>query len=160
MNAVSIDVDMLASLPVKTLLRHEEKRRATAKNLAAAFATIQRHSSLFGALEALDIDVTFAPEHESMPIDLRFAGDGDRLGEVWGLLRAAGYAVNKRPEKGDTQFSGYWRKDGEAGIYMYFTSTLCKRVQVGTRLVEQPVYETQCGTLPELPTGATDVVPF
>ena len=32
--------------------------------------------------------------------------------------------------------------------------TLCRRVQVGTKMVEQPIYETQCGELPELDADA------
>lgn len=28
---------------------------------------------------------------------------------------------------------------------------MSRRVQVGTKMVEQPVWETQCGDLPELP---------
>jgi hypothetical protein len=36
---------------------------------------------------------------------------------------------------------------------MSFSSTACRRVQVGVQMVEQPIYEVQCGELPELPTS-------
>ena len=42
------------------------------------------------------------------------------------------------------------KEEGLSRFWMQFTSSVCKRVQVGTKTVEQPIYEVQCGALPDL----------
>ena len=153
---ISADVNFLADMPVRTLLALEDKRRSAQRLLEKAALTIREAASLFVALEALDIDVRIDPNNSAC-IDIRFAGDGDRLAEVWGLLRRAGWKLGTNPpKKGDTSFSGIWSHQSDhrlADLWMSFSSTVCRRVQVGVRMVEQPIYEVQCGELPELPTA-------
>lgn len=150
---LSADVNFLADMPVRALLKLEDKRRSAKAALDKVAATVRALGSLFCALDAAEVDVGFDANATGYPIDVRFAGDGDKLGQVWGLLRRAGYVTTNRPEKGDTQFSALWNHPEYAGIYMMFSSTLCRRVQVGVQMVEQPVYEVQCGEWPELPTS-------
>ena len=154
MSALSADVNFLADMPVRSLLALEDKRRSVQRLLEKAAYTIREAAPLFVALEALEIDIRF-DANSSSSIEIPFTGDGDRLTEVWGLLRRAGWKlVSNPPKKGDTTFSGIWSHQSDnrfADIWMSFSSTACRRVQVGVRMVEQPVYEVQCGELPELP---------
>lgn len=146
MNAVSVDLDMLEQLPAKTLLRLLEQRQATAKNFALISSTVQELSPLFRFLEEQDIDARF--DLTGGWIDVQFTGDGQRLGRVWGELRRTGYKTEHRPKKGDTTVSTYWSREGYARIWMMFSSSVCKRVQVGTETKEVPVYQTVCDELP------------
>lgn len=165
-----ISIERLEELPATTMLRLVEKSKKAKKNLAAFQATVTQCRELFLKLEALDIEPDF--DMQGGDINIRFAGDGAKLGEVWGELRRAGYNTFKHPAKGDTEFYAHWNGEGLAQIWLVFTSSMCRRVQVGTRTVtkEEPIYETQCGELPELespaPTltvidgGADDDIPF
>ncbi len=153
---LSADVNFLADMPVRTLLALEDKRRSVQRILEKAALTIREAAPLFIALESLEIDIRL-DANSSSSIEIPFTGDGDRLAEVWGLLRRAGWKLaSNPPKKGDTSFSGIWAHQSDkrlADLWVSFTSTACRRVQIGTQMVEQPVYEVQCGELPELPTS-------
>lgn len=151
-----IEPETLEYLPAKTLLRLVEKSQQTAKNAKAFRQTVTALPSLFRALEEMDIEPRFDLDNEY--ITLQFTGDGNKLKEVWGLLRRHDYNVTARPEKGETQFCAFWNREGSTQFFMYFTSSVCRRVQVGTKMVEQPIYETQCGELPEIAADDKAVV--
>ena len=153
----SIDVEMLATLPVKALLAYVAKQRDTRRFFEQSLKAIQEHAALFLMLEETGIDVRFDPDY--LTICIGFAGDGQRLGQVWGELRRHGFNCETRPKKGDVDFHGYFQQDGYPKLMVNFTSTLCRRVQVGTQTVEQPIYETICGELGELPEGAAPSAP-
>ena len=84
---------------------------------------------------------------DTYSFDLQIAGNKQDLEAVWALLRRAGFECKgKRPEKNTTSWSGWFRKDGfEGSVYLSFHSTVCRRVQVGTKMEEVPVYEVNCG---------------
>lgn len=164
-----IDIDVLEYLPAKTMLKLVEQSQKVKKYSALFQTTVKQQPALFRRLEELDIDLEFS--FREGDINLSFTGDGARLGEVWAELRRSGYAPNCRPKKGDATFYTHWLKEGMATFWMSFSSSVCRRVQVGTQMVEQPIYETQCGKLPELdletpkPTltvieGGADDIPF
>lgn len=156
-NVATIEAEEIELLPAKTLLRLVEVHQRAQRNKAAFAAAVKAMPGLFLALETLDIEPRFDLSN-SDSINLNFAGDGRKLGEVWGLLRKAGYKPNAHPKKGDTSFYTFWTHDEHAKIWLNFTSTMCRRVQVGTQMVEQPIYEIQCGELPELEAPAQAVV--
>lgn len=170
MNAeVSIDVDYIDQIPAKTSLKLIEAAQQAQKNIKAFKEAIRARSALFRRLEELDIDVGFSPENAY--IHVRFTGDGDRLGQVWGAFRQSGWKTTCRPEKGKNEFYAFWHQEGLVDLFMNFTSSVCRRVQVGTKMVEQPIYEMHCGELPELEAdtpkpnltvveGGTDDIPF
>ena len=166
MNDISIiEPETLEYLPAKTLLRLVERSQVTAKNAKSFQQAIKAFPELFRRFEELDLDVSFNFDNEYM--FLTFAGGGDKLKAAWAALRRAGYNTESRPEKGDTAFNAFWRKEGYAAIFMMFSSTLCRRVKVGTKMVEQDVFETQCGELPEIETETSpsaitvaDDIPF
>lgn len=117
----------------------------------------------------MDIDAAFCMATGT--IDISFTGDGPKLACVWTELRRHGYEPDSRPTKGDTSYNSHWRcgREGYSTIWVSFSSSVCRRVQVGTKMVEQPVYETQCeGSIdieslpskPELAIVATDDLPF
>lgn len=149
MNAeVSIDVDYMEQIPAKTSLRLIQIAQTAQKNLQLFKETLRQRSPLFRRLEELDIDVAFQADQGW--INVQFTGDGDRLGKVWGEFRRNGWSTCSRPEKGKTEFYAFWHQDGFADLFMNFTSSVCKRVKIGTKTVEQDVYEIQCGELPVL----------
>ena len=151
MNAVSIDVDMLEHLPAKTMLKLVEQAQKM-KRFAERFQqTVKKRPSLFRRLEELDIDLRFGMDDGD--INMTFTGDGEKFAAVWGELRRAGWTPNLRPEKGTkkSEFYTHWEhEEGLARFWFHFTSAICKRVQVGTKTVEQPIYEVQCESLPEI----------
>lgn len=157
MSAVSIDVEYLMSRPVKTLLTLVENAKQYNRSAEKFRATIQARPELFAELEALDIDVRF--DYQGGSIDVSFAGSGEKLGKVWGLLRRAGYSTDSRPKAGDSTFSAFWSApDDLSRVWLNFSSTVCKRVKVGTKMVEVAVYETVCEELPAIEPPATELV--
>jgi hypothetical protein len=141
--ALSIDVEMLEKLPAKTLLTFLEYSRKTKANIVQLQQAIIAFAPLFRRLEDLDIDVSF--NLQDAYISLTFTGDGARLRDVWVELRRNGWKPDTHPKKGDTSFYAYWRGEGLVTFFMNFSGALCRRVVVGTKMVEQPIYETICG---------------
>lgn len=133
-----------------TLLRLAEQTEQVNKTLATFEETVKALPTLFRGLEDLNIEPKFVVDSSWMLI--QFNGDGAKLADVWGLLRRHGYNTSMRPEKNATAFYSFWERDGFAKLFMYFTSTVCQLVQVGTETVEKPIYEVRCGEIPELET--------
>jgi len=78
-------------------------------------------------------------------IDVSVSGGKPELNTVFGILRKFEFTPDDRPdEKVKASFNTYFRHTTGAVIWFSFSSTLCKRVQVGTKMVEQPIYEVQC----------------
>jgi hypothetical protein len=155
---LSVDVDVLDSVPAKTMLRLIEQAQKARKYAALFQSTVQRLAPLFRQFEVLDVDLEFSLRNGD--IDLIFTGDAQRLRQVWAELRRNGYNTESRPKRGDITFHAYWDQEGFSRIWMMFSSSVCKRVQVGTRMVEQPIYETRCGEeLPALEEQSGETVP-
>ena len=92
------------------------------------------------------------PRLQEDGVNLQFAGDASTLTAVVRVLRTNGFATEAaRPEPGAVSWYGWFnRPDCKVRIWLYFTSSVCTRVKVGTRIVEQDVYETRCDTGPLL----------
>jgi hypothetical protein len=144
MNALSIDVEQLADLS-QALFKLAAAAKANAQFVRLADKTIREEFELFDWLERRSIEPTFDFEYHH--IKVQFTGDGPLLADFWRLLRQAGYNTDSRPKKGDTSYYGWWNKLQSATIALNFSSSVCKRVQTGTRTVtrEEPIYETVCG---------------
>lgn len=151
-----VEPEQLEYLPAKTLLRLVERSQTMTKNLKSFKQTVSAQPELFRRFEELDLDVGFNLENSY--IGLSFTGDGEKLAVVWRALRTHGYNTASRPAKGDTTFNAFWRCEGLADLFMMFSSSMCRRVKVGTKMVEQPIYETQCGELPEIDKEDSAVV--
>jgi hypothetical protein len=100
---------------------------------------------------------------DSTHFNVVFSGDKELLTKAVRILRVAGFSFDPsdRPKAGETSWSTYFRHpDCQINIWFYFTSTVCKQVQVGTKTVEVPVYEVQCGeTIGQLEISDGDTTP-
>jgi hypothetical protein len=79
--------------------------------------------------------------------NLSITGPRADLDIMFGILRRAGLTPNNRPEEKSQHYTTYWvfpTGYGEQHVWISFTSTSCKRVQVRTEMQEVPVYETVC----------------
>jgi hypothetical protein len=83
----------------------------------------------------------------STDVDVSFSGDAHKLATVVRILRTSGFTTESaRPKDGDTTwYARYTHPECATSVWLYFTSSVCKRVKVGTKMVEQDVYEVQCG---------------
>ena len=73
-------------------------------------------------------------------------GNAKLLTEIVRALRTTGWnSKNQRPEKTQTTWQADWdHQNVPSRIYLFFSSTVCNRVQVGVEMKEVPVYEIQC----------------
>ena len=79
-------------------------------------------------------------------LDLRVAGDHHVFKGTWSALRKMGYKTSM-PVKDDkfASWSAYFHKEGsDLSVWLSFASTKCTRKKVGTKMVEQDVYEVVC----------------
>ena len=78
--------------------------------------------------------------------NLYITGSRADLDIMFGVLRRAGLSPSTRPQERETNYSTWWSfpESERESIWITFTSTSCKRVQVRTELQEVPVYETVC----------------
>lgn len=80
-------------------------------------------------------------------IDVSFAGDAPKLKAAIRAMMQGGFRTTADPPKpGDTQWYGFFRReDSQIEIFVNFTSSVCVRKKVGTRTVQEDVYEVICG---------------
>jgi hypothetical protein len=84
------------------------------------------------------------------------AGDRDCLLRTLRTLRRENLRACTAPEEGKPQYLEEFTIRGEDGsakpgapkILLDFTSTVCRRIQIGSRLEQVPIYETVCGDAP------------
>jgi hypothetical protein len=76
-------------------------------------------------------------------------GDKDKLTQAFRIMRTAGMEfTGDRPKKGDSSWSAAFRHPAQSVyVFFQFTSSVCRRVKTGTKMVEQDIYETQCGDI-------------
>jgi len=77
--------------------------------------------------------------------NMNITGSRADLDIMFGLLRRAGLMPTLRPVENNPTYSTAWySEDRSFRVWIFFASTSCKRVQVGTKTEEVPVYETVC----------------
>ena len=78
--------------------------------------------------------------------DVRFTGDKKKLISVLRIVRKYGFEINgERTQEGNPEWYSYVRHpDCQAPVWIAFTSSVCRRVKVGTKMIEQDVYEVRC----------------
>jgi hypothetical protein len=126
-------------------------RKIRITELFADWQTIvDTHSHMFTELQEVEIEPSF--DFNDRSIAIRFAGDQVRLQKVWNILRRAGFKPDKYVEAPTTEFYTWFDKvvpgsEMTISIWFSFTSSVCKRVKVGTRTIteEQDIYEVRCG---------------
>lgn len=78
-------------------------------------------------------------------IDLNVTGDFAVLKAAFRAFRKAGYEPSTRPTDREPSFSTYFkRQDQELKFWLSFSSTICKRIKIGTEMREVPIFETVC----------------
>lgn len=79
-------------------------------------------------------------------VDISIAGDRHTLNAIFAAFRGLGYEPSSRPgTTPEASFSCRWEHpDHECRFWLFFTSTKCTRVKVGTETVERDIYETVC----------------
>lgn len=107
-------------------------------------------------------------------INMRISGDKHKLAQVVRTLRTRGYTTTEAPPaKGAREWKPIFSKAGAPSIFLMFTGNSCRLVKVGTKMVEQAVYETVCDEItldrsaedaaaanPELVAEVDDAIPF
>jgi len=89
---------------------------------------------------------TYAGDYQPH-LDIRFTGDKRLFKRVYTNLLMRGCGEGVKPTAGSDSYSSFMcRHEDNFYVWISFSSTECKRVQVGVKMVEQPVYELQCGT--------------
>jgi hypothetical protein len=120
-----------------------EQFRIIAESMTEWNAARSRYESLVTALESLGSEPTFGANYLYASI----SGDKDKLVQVIRLLRTSGLVADddKKPAEKQPLFQAWYRNAADdVRVYLSFSSTVCKRVQVGTETKEVPVYETVC----------------
>lgn len=123
---------------------------------------------MIAALEALD--VTCELEVSGDPcINVRFTGDKQKFTAVLRELRTRQWNTNDpkdRPKPGVTFWSSWFYDEAKPGdsttkFWLSFSSNVCRRVKVGTKIVpqhEEDVYEVVCGEIEPYAAAATGAV--
>lgn len=97
------------------------------------------------AVELKKIEVTRACLNTDC-VDLSITGDRHTLNAIFTAFRRLGYEPSDRPTKEHKPtFSCYWNHPVEdAKFWLYFTSSKCTRIKVGTETKEVDIYEVVC----------------
>lgn len=99
-----------------------------------------------GKIEQLIRDLVEIGCEISFPntIDVSVTGDKHKFLLLLRTLNRHGLRTPKI-EKGATGFSEFFYPEGsEVTLWVRFSSTVCRRVKVGTKMVEQDIYDTVC----------------
>ena len=84
---------------------------------------------------------------DSSSYNVNITGTRADLTIMFGILRRLGLTPSRRPEEKTQYYATFWYWNGEGSgefVFVSFSSTTCKRVQVGTKTEEVPVYEMVC----------------
>lgn len=98
---------------------------------------------VINALSKLELE----PRLDATDVNYYFTGDKSKLLAVMRVVRSSGFNTNQeRPKKGDSSWTARFTKEGcGLGLYLSFSSSVCRQVQIGTKTIQVPVYETVCG---------------
>lgn len=114
------------------------------ERLMAYYDAQEAHfSPLFDDIEKLNPQNIYVEDGYG---NICISGDRHALNAAFGILRRHGYTTESRPEKGKSQYTAFFSKDGGPMIYFNFSSTQCHRVKTGTqeRTIIVDIYETVC----------------
>ena len=121
-------------------------------------AMIDKYGDQFGLVIAdLPKDVVVNTWADTLEFNLAVAGDRHEFAAAIRALRVNGFKTDDAPPaKNAPSWSGHFKHITGARMYLSFTSRACRRVKVGTRTIEEDVYETVCDEthLPESAASA------
>ncbi len=92
------------------------------------------------------IGLNIEPYYDSS-LNIHFTGDKHKLAAVVRILRTGGMISQTDPPTANaSSWWAYFRtQDYSKECYINFSSSVCRRVKTGTKMVQQDVYETVCG---------------
>ena len=92
-------------------------------------------------------ELKLEPYFDGRDINISFSGDKAKLTSVIRILRTNGFDTDADAPKANSNYwSAYFTnsEDSRIQFWISFSSTVCRMVKVGTKMVEQDVYEVQC----------------
>lgn len=119
-----------------------EKKITLRKRRAALKAHAARLVPFFSELDGLGCEPYITEDW----IYISLSGDKHKFLAFVRCLRKHDFKVNPIA-KGATGFSQFNHEMDDLPMYVSFSSTVCRRVKVGTKTVEQDVFETVCDEL-------------
>jgi hypothetical protein len=139
--------------------RIRKARAAMLEQRAKLDAVYERHGALFDAIIAAMPAAIVRAEVDLNGLTINVAGDKHILASAIRALRTHGFKTrNEPPATNASSWSAWFEPEHEdhalpweirqsGRVYLYFSSTVCRRVKVGqtTRVVTEDVYETVCG---------------
>lgn len=101
------------------------------------------YQEVIDALSGIELN---SASPDQIDLNISIAGTKQDLEAAWGVLRRLGFdAPDERPAANQPEFTGTFRRpDDKCSVYLRFSSTVCKRIQTGTRTEEVPIYEIVC----------------
>ncbi len=113
------------------------KRQFVKENRAAIVEIANAMRKLEDNVSAFSVD--------SYSLNISIYGDKHVLVAAFSELRKLGYNTANRPKANEsTYYSRFDTEPHSLPVYLNFSSSSCRRVKVGTKMVETPVYETVC----------------
>lgn len=76
--------------------------------------------------------------------DLTVTGNCNTRTLVLAVFQTHGYKPMFEPKDGESYYSTWMLHENRDRFWFSFANTACERVKVGTKMVEQDVYETRC----------------
>lgn len=81
-------------------------------------------------------------------LDISISGNKAALNKVFGILRSAGLIPTQPPKEGTVNYSTFWEPENDTAlalrVWLSFTSTQCRMVEVGKETIIRPIYEVVC----------------
>lgn len=126
-------------------LKDAKRRKKAVKKFIEDFSD-EIHRITGGTTNLLEWLISVSIDTSSQSIDISYAGDKLVMHGIFKAFRALGYISDKRPTEKESQFTCYWNHpDSDMRIWLRFSSTVCKRIKIGTKMEKVDVYETRCG---------------
>lgn len=126
---------------MKTIAELRDDALAEHARKLEVLGRIERH---YDALAAELAELAPHAYVDMFDLNVSFTGGKQALEKAFKILRFKGFVPDGRPTEKDTKFTTYFRHPDGASVWLSFSSSVCVRVQVGTRTVEEPIYEIQC----------------
>lgn len=127
---------------MKTL---QELRDEVQRDYETKAAVLDRIAPYYEALMTGLADVKPYVWVDGYEVNVSITGAKSALASAWATLRRNGFTPEERPTRETkSEIHTRFRQADGTRVYLAFSSTVCRRVQVGTRTVEEPIYEIQC----------------
>lgn len=103
---------------------------------------------LVGVVNAL-VKCGVEPSFDTEYLAVNCTGDKDTLTKIIRVFRTSGFNSDAaKPKQGDSTWNAWFRSSScTVQIFFMFSSSVCKRVAIGKHMVEEVIYETQCGDI-------------